>query len=124
MLTLDIHALDLNIKPSLLRVTSRSTTMDALALDFDDDDNFIDRSLSSMDDFINETKNDRGVARPPALFAAQRLTTNDLIDIGTFCDRAIDFSVIADPKVRVCFLQSMNQFQKKNNGRQVNMESR
>lgn len=89
MMTLDINALDLVIRPSSLRSTSRSTTIDALALDFDDDDpliggsQFDSRNLFPMNDFFNETKDDEGVARPAALSAAQRLTTTDLFDIGT-----------------------------------------
>lgn len=91
MTTIDIHALDLVVKPLTLRATSRSTTIDALSLDFDDDP-FMgpgqfdrDSNLSSMEDLFNETKND--LPRPPALSAGQRLTTRDLIDIGMFGSR-------------------------------------
>jgi hypothetical protein len=98
MMTLDMAALDLVIKPTMLRMTSRSTTIEALNLDFDDDDNNIDfgksdpfalsspamtefdRDLSAMEDIFNES---RVLSRPNALRASQRLTTSDLIDIGT-----------------------------------------
>lgn len=83
MMTLDIKSLDLVIKPASLRLSSRSTTIEALALDFDDDDPFVvDRSLSSIDDMFLEAK-ENGVARPPALSAGQRLSTSDMFDIGT-----------------------------------------
>ena len=97
MMTLDMAALDLVIKPTMLRMTSRSTTIEALNIDFDDDnidfsksDPFalsspaiteFDRDLSEMEDIFNES---RVISRPNALRASQRLTTSDLIDIGTF----------------------------------------
>lgn len=96
LMTLDMAALDLVIKPTMLRMTSRSTTIEALNIDFDDDnidfsktDPFsmsspamteFDRDLSAMEDIFNES---RVISRPNALRASQRLTTSDLIDIGT-----------------------------------------
>ena len=93
MMTLDMAALDLVIKPTMLRMTSRSTTIDALNIDFDDDNIDFSRSdpfsLSSpaitefdrdgMEDIFNES---RVISRPNTLRASQRLTTSDLIDIG------------------------------------------
>jgi hypothetical protein len=100
-MTLDMAALDLVIRPTMLRMTSRSTTIEALNIDFDDD-NFdpnrsdpytvsspaiteFDRDLSSMDDIFNESRTFGGdISRPSTLRASQRLTTSDLIDIGMF----------------------------------------
>jgi hypothetical protein len=91
MMTLDMQSLDLVIKPTSLRVTSRSTTIDALALAFDDDgdedpligtDKFERGVLSPMDDLLDDTNADSTVIRPVSITAAQRLTTSDLIDIG------------------------------------------
>ena len=95
MMTLDMAALDLVIKPTMLRLTSRSTTIEALNIDFDDDymdfnksDPFalsspaiteFDRDLSAMEDIFNES---RVLSRPNALRASQRMTTSDMIDIG------------------------------------------
>jgi hypothetical protein len=91
MMTLDMQSLDLVIKPTSLRVTSRSTTIDALALAFDDDGDedpligtgkFERGVLSPMDDLLDDTNTDGAVIRPVSITAAQRLTTSDLIDIG------------------------------------------
>jgi hypothetical protein len=88
LMTLDMNALDLVIKPTLLRLTSRSTTIEALNIDFDEDpfamsstNTEFDRDLTSMDDIFNESKDI--ISRPSALTASQRLTTSDLFDIGT-----------------------------------------
>jgi hypothetical protein len=99
-MTLDIDALDLVIKPSLMRLTSRSTTIEALNIDFDDDNDYykgdpyalsspaiteFDRDLSAMEDIFNESRvfGTSTISRPSTLRASQRLTTSDLIDIGT-----------------------------------------
>lgn len=95
MMTLDMQSLDLVIRPSSFRMSSRSTTVDALGLDFDDDDddpliasagNIGRDTFSPMDDLLDSeynSKDAKGVVRPAHLSAAQRLTTSDLIDIGT-----------------------------------------
>jgi hypothetical protein len=98
-MTLDMAALDLVIKPSMMRFTSRSTTIEALNIDFDDDnDDYkgdpyalsspaiteFDRDLSAMEDIFNESRVlQHDISRPSTLRASQRLTTTDLIDLGT-----------------------------------------
>lgn len=64
MTTLDVSALDLDVKPVSLASTSRSTTIEALNIDFDDD---------------NQVGSE--LPKPHSLTADLRLTTTDLIDI-------------------------------------------
>lgn len=81
-MTLDMNALDLVIKPSLLRLNSRSTTLEALNIDFDDD-LFLSSPLTELDRDAEDlfySSNDK-LSRPQVLTPSQRLTTNDLFDI-------------------------------------------
>ena len=93
MSTLDIDALDLVVRPMSLGANSRSTTIDALDLDFDDERAamFSSRSsnYSSLEDLFTEDGcgGAKEVAtlshlpKPSSLTAEWRLTTTDLIDI-------------------------------------------
>jgi hypothetical protein len=93
MMTLDMNALDLVIKPTLLRLSSRSTTLEALNIDFDDDpfaSPITELDRDSVDDFYDSNtaasslNMEAKLSRPSVLSTSQRLTTNDLFDIGTY----------------------------------------
>ena len=87
MTTLDMAALDLVVnRPVTLGLTSRSTTIDALSLDFEDP--FLKTSQADMFGSVfgggGEMKEDAmtsSVPKPPALTEQGRLTTNDMFDI-------------------------------------------
>jgi hypothetical protein len=85
--TMDMIALDLMIRPDRLSASNRSTTLDALNLDFDEDALIRPEALtrtSTLDDLIGELKD--GVTRPGALSELDRLTTEDFL-----------FSMVNDP---------------------------
>ena len=84
MTTLDMSALDIVVRPLSLGMTSRSTTMEALNLDFDDPFgkgqlDWLNNSSAGDDD--NDDVDELLSARPAALSQQQRMTTSDLIDI-------------------------------------------
>ena len=102
MATLDMSALDLVVRPVALGSTSRSTTIEALNLDFDDpfskgqlywhsdkyraggdDSDVDDDDVAADSDYADgdDGKSPLLSARPAALSQQQRLTTSDLIDI-------------------------------------------
>lgn len=90
MTTLDMSALDLVVRPLSLSTTSRSTTIEALNLDFDDTFakgqlDWLNNSSAGEDDNedadVDDGRSPLLSARPAALSQQQRLTTSDLIDI-------------------------------------------
>jgi len=93
MTTLDMSALDLVVRPMSLGTASRSTTIEALDLGFDDPfakmggsqmDWFSDNAAGGTKQQDNDDDEDDAAempGRPAALSLQQRLTTSDLIDI-------------------------------------------
>jgi hypothetical protein len=85
MTTLDMTALDLVIRPvSFTRASSRSTTIDALNIDFDDDPMMKRTDFGSISDFFEEEDiyaTDKFIPKPPTLTPANRITTSDLLEI-------------------------------------------
>jgi hypothetical protein len=78
-----IDTLDLMVQPVPLSSSSRSNTIDALNLDYDDDDPFY-KNLQAMDnsgmeDIFADLR--QGLPRPSAITVAQRLTTREFHDL-------------------------------------------
>jgi hypothetical protein len=78
-----IDTLDLMVQKVPLTSSSRSNTIDALNLDYDDDDPFY-RNLQAMDnsgmeDIFADLR--QGLPRPSAITGAQRLTTTEFHDL-------------------------------------------
>jgi len=82
MSTIDHIAMDLMAKPVCFSGQSRSSTIEALALDLDDDLFFrpgtVERSRT-MEEVFAELRD--GVSKPASLASMDRLTTNDFLDI-------------------------------------------
>jgi len=83
MSTIDITAMDLMIRPMNLSNTSRSSTIEALALDFDDDPLIRPEPMSERSETMEEVFRElrENVPKPSNLAAMDRLTTNDFLDI-------------------------------------------
>ena len=82
MTTFDHIAMDLMVKPVLLTSSARSPTIEALALDLDDDPCIRPEPLQrgrTMEEVFHELRD--GVPKPASLSKTDRLTTNDLLDI-------------------------------------------
>jgi hypothetical protein len=82
--TVDQIAMDLFVRPVVLTASARSSTIEALALDLEDDPwvrpDPVQRGRT-MEEVFNELRGGDAISRPSSLKYADRLTTSELLDI-------------------------------------------